>query len=373
EISESEDLEVSFVPMADVKEHQIYFNPRETRQIKEVYTGYTYFKENDVLLAKVTPCFENGKSGIAKNLKNKMGFGSSEFHVLRASDKVLPQFVYYIISSKRFINSGKKQMSGTGGLKRLSKDYVASFKITLPPLTIQKKIVAILEKVEKLKQKREEADKKTAEYVEGEFHKIFEKNNFEKLKLGSVCELNPKKSEIREPEDLEVSFVPMADVKEHQIYFNLNETRKIKEVYTGYTYFKENDVLLAKVTPCFENGKSGIAKNLKNKMGFGSSEFHVLRASDKILPQIIYYVISSERFINSGKKQMSGTGGLKRLSKDYVTSFQIPLPPLPLQQKFAKIVEKVEKLKDKQKESKQKINELFDVLMQRAFKGELVA
>ncbi|MBU4086256.1 MAG: restriction endonuclease subunit M/S, partial [Nanoarchaeota archaeon] len=82
------------------------------------------------------------------------------------------------------------------------------------------------------------------------------------VELGEICELNPKKSEISESEDLEVSFVPMADVKEHQIYFNPRETRQIKEVYTGYTYFKENDVLLAKVTPCFENGKSGIAKNL---------------------------------------------------------------------------------------------------------------
>ncbi|WP_419011651.1 DEAD/DEAH box helicase family protein [Dysosmobacter sp.] len=91
---------------------------------------------------KVTPCFENGKSGLAKNLENGIGFGSSEFFVLRANpDRVLPEYIYYIINSNRFISEGTPQMTGTGGLRRLTKDFVLNYPVSLPPLDEQRKIV----------------------------------------------------------------------------------------------------------------------------------------------------------------------------------------------------------------------------------------
>lgn len=116
-----------------------------SKQVKlffEVYSSYTYFKENDVLLARVTPCFENGKSGIARGLTNNIGFGSSEFFVLRAIEsKILPEWLYYNISSFSFINNGRNHMIGTGGLQRLTKDYVINYRIPLPPLEVQQQIV----------------------------------------------------------------------------------------------------------------------------------------------------------------------------------------------------------------------------------------
>jgi restriction endonuclease S subunit len=111
-----------------------------------VYSGYTHFKEYDVLVAKVTPCFENGKSGLSRNLTNRIGFGSSEFIVLRANEKINPIFLYLFISHDKFIENGKHQMSGTGGLRRLTKFYVENFEIPLPPLEIQNAIVEQIEK-----------------------------------------------------------------------------------------------------------------------------------------------------------------------------------------------------------------------------------
>ena len=120
----------------------MYFSVQEQKPLKEVYTGYTYFRDDDVLLAKVTPCFENGKSGLAKKLENGIGFGSSEFFVLRATpEKVLPEYIYYIINSNRFISEGTPQMTGTGGLRRLTKDFVLNYPVSLPPLDEQRKIV----------------------------------------------------------------------------------------------------------------------------------------------------------------------------------------------------------------------------------------
>ena len=102
------------------------------------------------------------------------------------------------------------------------------------------------------------------------------------VELETVCEFNPKKSKVKDlPKNQLVSFVPMADMNAHNINFRIKHEKKLKDVYSGYTYFSEGDVLLSRVTPCFENGKSGIAKNLKNGVGFGSSEFFVYRVNKK--------------------------------------------------------------------------------------------
>ncbi len=327
-------------------------------------------KENDILIAMSGAT--TGKIGVVKKeilpclLNQRVG----KFEIL--DDNLYWKYLLFFVKSSEFL---KEILSMAGGCAQpnISGKQIESIKIILPSLPVQKKIVAILEKAESLKQKREEADKKTNEYLKSVFYEMFYNKGFEEVELGEVCEINPKKSELEKiDKNLEVSFVPMAIVKEHESSFIPEETKKLNEVYKGYTYFKNNDVLLAKVTPCFENGKSGIAKKLKNGIGFGSSEYHVIRPSQKLLGELVYFIISDNSFLISGKKQMSGTGGLKRLPKEYITNKKIPLPPLSLQQKFAKIVEHVEKLKEKQKQSKEEINNLFDSLMKKAFNGELV-
>ncbi len=166
------------------------------------------------------------------------------------------------------------------------------------------------------------------------------------VELGEVCEFNPKKSEIKDlSKEQSVSFLPMTDLNERQINFEAKQEKTIKAVYSGYTYFAENDVLLARVTPCFENGKSGIARKLTNGIGFGSSEFFIYRADkEKILPELIYYFISSEEFISNGKKNMSGTGGLQRLTKDFALKYKIPLPPLEVQKQIVAEIEGYQKV-----------------------------
>jgi len=164
---------------------------------------------------------------------------------------------------------------------------------------------------------------------------------WKKCSIVDTCQIRPQKSETKGFGNIDVSFIPMATVKEHQMFFNSNESKKIDEVYSGYTYFKDNDVLLAKVTPCFENGKSAIARNLINGIGFGSSEFYILRPKEEIIPEWIYYVISSNEFLEQGKNNMSGAVGLKRVTQDFVNSYQISLPPLPEQ---IRIVNKLDEL-----------------------------
>ncbi len=186
--------------------------------------------------------------------------------------------------------------------------------------------------------------------LSGERYKVVverAKGGWKIVELGDVCEINPKKSELKELNgDMEISFVPMSDVQEKRINFEAKEKRKLHEVINGYTYFRNNDVLLAKITPCFENGKSGIAKNLTNDIGFGSTEFIVIRPSCKIISELIYYFISDERFLKIGMNNMTGSAGQKRVPADIVRHLKIPLPPLSVQQDIVAEIEGYQKIID---------------------------
>jgi len=156
------------------------------------------------------------------------------------------------------------------------------------------------------------------------------------LRLGEVCLINPPKKEVIDLDSsLEVSFVPMSDLNEGQPNFELKQTRPLKEVIKGYTYFRNEDVLLGKITPCFENGKAGIARQLKNGIGFGSTEFIVLRSDKKkIFPELIYHYISSSTFLRKGEVQMTGSAGQQRVVVSFVENYKIPVPPLEVQEKI---------------------------------------
>jgi len=170
-------------------------------------------------------------------------------------------------------------------------------------------------------------------------------NIFPLVRITDVCTVNPRKSQLTDlKQDTRVSFVPMADLNEHRLAFQPSDEKLLSEVTASYTYFEDNDVLLAKVTPYFENGKAGIARGLINGIGFGSSEFYVLRSSGQVLPEWIYFCVMHPIFRDAAVAQMTGTGGLQRVPRDYVENFQIPLPPLEVQKEIVAEIEGYQKV-----------------------------
>jgi restriction endonuclease S subunit len=143
----------------------------------------------------------------------------------------------------------------------------------------------------------------------------------------------------------------MEHLQKNSLYVFPLKTKKIEEVYQNYTYFRENDLLLAKITPCFENGKMSIAKSLKNGIGFGSTEFIVLRPKEGVFIEWIYYCLTNSNFLEDGKSHMTGTTGRQRLSQEFVENYSIPLPSLEIQEKFVKDLEEKEQIVGYQKQS----------------------
>lgn len=124
--------------------------------------------------------------------------------------------------------------------------------------------------------------------------------------LNQFAQINPRR-EIR-ADDVEVSFVPMNSVSENG-HLASPQTRNYGLVKKGFTAFKDNDVIVAKITPCFENGKAALVTELISGIGFGSTEFHVVRANNSCLPEFIFAQIYSDQFRHQGKASMTGSGG----------------------------------------------------------------
>jgi type I restriction enzyme S subunit len=159
--------------------------------------------------------------------------------------------------------------------------------------------------------------------------------------LVEICNIKPPKSEARkflDDTDL-VSFVPMEDLGIDKKVLAPTRTRALGEVAGSYTYFANGDVLLAKITPCFENGKLGIAASLTNGIGFGSSEYIVFRPNASLDKNWLYYYLSRESFRVEGAERMSGAVGHKRVAKEFIENYEIPVPPLPEQQRIVGILD----------------------------------
>ena len=160
-------------------------------------------------------------------------------------------------------------------------------------------------------------------------------------RLGEICDINPR-NDIEK--NIDVSFVPMACINPGFSKEFTYEVRQWDSVKSGFTVFADNDVGIAKITPCFENRKSVLFKNLVNGFGAGTTELHILRPIHDILSDtFLFWFVKTESFIKNGIACFSGAVGQQRISRDYVANTLFPLPPLAEQKR---IVEKIEQIFD---------------------------
>ncbi len=180
--------------------------------------------------------------------------------------------------------------------------------------------------------------------------------------LSEVCEINPRKSEIKDlPDGEKVTFLSMDSVDNNGKITKI-EIKSLNEVYKGYTYFKRNDVLFAKITPCMENGKGAIA-DIDTEIGFGSTEFHILRNNGDIIPEWIHYFLLLKSIRKIAEAKMTGSAGQKRVPNKFFDYIKIPLPPIEIQQRIVRILENAEKFKEWRIDA----NKLTDNLLKSVF------
>lgn len=202
------------------------------------------------------------------------------------------------------------------------------------------------------------------------------KKNWIIATLEEITEVNPTLDKTLFPDDLMVSFVPMPAVEAGTGKIDVNNTRRFCDVKKGYTTFQKDDVLFAKITPCMENGKIAVVPVVANQIGFGSTEFHVLRPRADIDPSFVYYFISSQKFRYDAEHNMTGAVGQRRVPAQYLKTHSIPVPPFKEQKRIVAKIEELFSEIDKGVENLQKVQELLIAyhksLLKSAATGELL-
>lgn len=302
--------------------------------------------------------------------------GFVAFPMIAQNIEILYAFYWFEYVRSKIIQENQQGITQVN----LNTTIVKNIDIPIPPLNEQKKIVNKIETIFSMINFEQQTLEKTANTLElyrrSLLKKIFNKVT-NRVPLSSISKINPYPEKNKFPDELDVTFIPMKNVEAMTGNINSSIVRKFKDVRKGYTFFEEGDLLFAKITPCMENGKIALARGLVNKIGFGSTEFHVIQFKDKeILPKFYFWYLIQDEFRNVAQRNMKGTAGQLRVSTDYMKNIFVPYTSKSEQNKIIIEIEnsitKLKKQQDLIRFSLEKICLLKKSILKHAFEGKLI-
>lgn len=352
-------------------------------QGKELVSGYTD-DENMAFLGRLPVVIFGDHTRCIKYIDFPFAQGADGIKVLLPNSFYLPKAFYYALQSIEIPDLGYRRHY----------PLFSQFKIPLPPFAEQQRIVGC---IENLFAKLDEAKEKIQTAVEGfDLRKsaILSKaftggltqrfrnqhgigtDSWEDVVLSDVCEINPHKINTKNlPDDLEVSFYPMSALSEVNGEIVKPKIRLLKEVRSGFMNFSKGDVVFAKITPCMENGKSAVIGDLVNQIGYGSTEFYVLRCGERLYNRYLYHLVRARCFRYEAKAAMNGSAGQQRVPKRFLETYPLRLPSISEQKAISKILDEIFakeiKIKDISNHLLSQIGVIKKSILIYAFKGKL--
>ena len=372
---------VSFVPMASVSEETTSIAVHEERPFSEVAKGYTPFRRGDVLVAKITPCFENGKMALADDLPHELGFGTTEFHVFRPSEKVTGPYLFNFLRVPWLRNAGAMKMRGAAGQRRVPADFFTSVQIPIPPLADQKRIAGILDAADALRAKRREALAQLDTLLQSTFLDIFgdpARSGWTMLTVEAVASnqsgairTGPFGSQLLHSEFVDAGIRVLGIDNAVANEFREGEPRFITarkyEQLRRYTV-RPRDVLITIMGTC---GRCAV---VPDDICTAINTKHLCCVTldhSKCLPEFMHaYFLDhpiARRYLERSAKGAIMSG----LNMRIIKVLPIPAAPLDLQHRFAAIVQSVERQKVSQQAHLAELDTLFASLQSRAFRGDL--
>ena len=370
----SED-EVSFVPMENLGIGSKELTLTGTRSLAEVAGSYTYFAEGDVLLAKITPCFENGKLGIARNLVNGVGFGSSEYIVIRPSPEVDADFLYHFLDRATFREEGAKQMTGAVGHKRVPKEYVEGALIPVPTIEEQRRIVTLLDEAfadiatakanaeKNLQNARELFDNALQSLVDGT------SNDWTQRTMAEVCDITSKLVDPREDQYLDLPHVGAGNIESKISALVDVKTAREENLISGKFLFDESMVLYSKIRPY-------LMKVLRPDFnGLCSADIYPLAPKPGVITRdYLYYLLLAPAFTEYAIKG-SARAGMPKVNREHLFAYPFVLPKVQDQKRIAENLDQIANETIRLESIyRQKLTALADLkksLLHQAFSGQL--
>jgi type I restriction enzyme S subunit len=364
----------SFVPMEAVDDVDARIARMATRPFREVAKGYTPFAENDVIVAKITPCMENGKCAIGRRLRSGVAFGSTEFHVLRATKRVIPEWLFYFWRFPPTRKLAAVNMTGSAGQKRVPASFLETADIPLPEMSEQRRIARRLEQADRLRRTRRYALELTDTFLPAAFLELFGDPTTNPLGL-PVVELGDFLSFVTSgsrgwadyyvPEG--ARFIRSLDVRMN----NISDEDAVfvkppKGAEADRTRVKPADVLLT-ITGSRIGRVAPVPERLNG--AFISQHVAILRLKAGLLPEFLSMFLSLD---TGGQREIACVqyGQTKPgLNLDQIRELRVPLPHLCRQQQFLELAKRVERLRSVQSEALRQAEHLFASLLHRAFSG----
>lgn len=362
---------VSFLPMAAITENG-QIDASDERMVREARKGFTYFKRGDFLLAKITPCFENGKAALTSTLPHEHGFGSTEFHVIRAHNDIADaKYLSYLLRSNEFKFLGEHSMYGAAGQQRVSLDFIKQYPVFLPPLEEQCRIAAILDKADAIRRKRRRAIELTETFLRSMFLDMFgdpvkNQKGWKKIPLGELCTIRRGASPRPISEFLggTVPWIKIGDgTKGDLIYIKETKDNITEEGASKSVYLEPGTLIFA---------NCGVSLGFARILSIGGCihdgwlSFESLDASiDKI------FLLKLLNFVTEHFRHIAPDGTQPNLNTGIMKAFEILVPPMRLQKKYLEIFEHLNLSGDRIRQALISTEFLFASLTQQAFRGEL--
>lgn len=369
-VSLDETDEVSFVPMGAFSEVTASVVAEETRQFGQVKKGFTGFRSGDVIFAKITPCFENGKIGLA-NISRDVGFGSTEFHVIRARPEMAdPRFLHHFLRLGSVRLSGTKRMTGSAGQRRVPKSFLESLPVPALPLDEQRRIAAMLDKAEELRAKRRAAIALLDQLPQAIFLEMFgdpatNPKGWPLERLGAVARTMSGGTPNRKIDAYYGGTIPWVKSGElHQGTVTRTEEHITEEALRNSSakLMPPGTILVAMY---------GATVGAIAKLGIEASTNQAVCC---IQPGKRLNGTYLKAFLHSQTVRLLSQrvgGAQPNLSQDLIRSLEVLLPPLELQIGFAERIEAILRAKAAHQSALAELDALFASLQNRAFAGGL--
>ena len=257
---------------------------------------------------------------------------------------VFPKFIYYV-----FCNIDWNKYNEATGVPSLSKETIYKIEISIPSLPVQRRIAAILSSADKVIASTQKVIDKLKQIKQGMMDDLLKpKDGWRMVKLGECCAINPKTDTTKVLDDDIITFIRMEDVSNEGFITSFREKDYKSLKKNGFTRFQNDDVIFAKITPCMENGKGALVRNMKSVICMGSTEFHVLRAGENVLIDFIYQLTISKNFRQKAEMKMIGSAGQQRVPTSFLENclisipFQNGIPDLAEQRRIAQILQGID-------------------------------
>lgn len=364
----------------------------ERRRLSDLLQGYTYFERGDVLLAKITPCFENGKAVHLRDLPAPMGFGSTEFHVLRPGPNLDARYLFHALWNPALRAVGVRHMTGTAGQKRLPAEFLRSHRVPVPPLVEQRRIAAGLDKADAIRRRRLESLRLLDEFSRSAFLEMFgdavSDPRFRRLEPGwrlvtvdqikggveNACAGGPFGSSLTRLDYVPQPGVPV--IRGNNLIADRGVFRDEDFAFISETKAKElrRNLALPGDIIFTQRGTLGQVAQIPRSARFRS---YVISQSQMKLTvneemadstYVVHYFLSPRARADLASRTLAT--GVPHINLGILRSFPIVLPPLALQQRFARLMSQHNVAGERLQAATLDSDRLFDSLVHRAFRGE---